>query len=122
MTRKRAHIILPEELLSEIDRLVGERGRSAFLAEVVQRKIQRRKLFAALREAKGCWKTADHPELEDGPEAFVDRLRQENDERVRVLLDAGCPRRSLVAMSHPRITAQTLQHLPFYHSRRDVYP
>jgi len=54
MRRKRTHVILPEDLLAEIDRLVGERGRSAFLAEVVQREIQRRNLLVALREARGC--------------------------------------------------------------------
>lgn len=88
MRRKRAHVILPEDLLAEVDRLVGERGRSAFLAEVVQREIQRRKLLAALREAKGSWKTENHPELAEGSEAFVERLRQENDERLKSLPDA----------------------------------
>jgi metal-responsive CopG/Arc/MetJ family transcriptional regulator len=71
MRRKRAHVILPEDLLAEVDRLVGERGRSAFLAEVIQREIQRSKLLAALREARGSWKAQDHPELEQGSEEFV---------------------------------------------------
>jgi metal-responsive CopG/Arc/MetJ family transcriptional regulator len=82
MRRKRVHVILPEELLIEVDRLAGERGRSAFLVDLVQREVQRRNLIAALREAKGCWKTEDHPELKDGSEAFVDRLRTENDQRL----------------------------------------
>jgi metal-responsive CopG/Arc/MetJ family transcriptional regulator len=81
MRRKRVHVILPEELLIEVDRLSGERGRSAFLANLVEREVQRRKLIAALEKAKGCWKTEDHPELKDGSEAFVDRLRAENDGR-----------------------------------------
>ena len=83
MRRKRAHIILPEELLTEIDRLVGERGRSAFLAELVQREIQRRNLLAALRDARGSWKAEDHPELQEGSEAFVERLRMENEARLK---------------------------------------
>jgi metal-responsive CopG/Arc/MetJ family transcriptional regulator len=83
MQRKRAHVILPEDLLAEVDRLVGERGRSAFLAEVVQREIQRRKLLAALREARGSWKAEHHPELQEGSEAFVERLRAENEERLK---------------------------------------
>ena len=82
MRRKRAHVILPEDLLIEVDRLAGERGRSAFIVDLVQREVQRRNLIAALREAKGCWKTEDHPELSDGSEAFVDRLRTENDQRL----------------------------------------
>lgn len=87
MQRKRAHIILPEKLLAEVDRLVGERGRSAFLAEVVQREIQRRNLLAAVREARGSWKPEDHPELKDGPEAFVERLRAENEKRLHAHSD-----------------------------------
>jgi metal-responsive CopG/Arc/MetJ family transcriptional regulator len=87
MAQKRTHIILPEDLLAEIDGLVGQRGRSAFLAEVVRQEIQRRKLLAALREARGCWKGEDHPELKDGSEAFVERLRAENDQRVKSVQD-----------------------------------
>ena len=74
--------------LAEIDSLVGERGRSAFLAEIVQREIQRRKLLAAVREARGSWKTVEHPELEDGSEACVQRLRTENEIRLTNLPDA----------------------------------
>lgn len=83
MRRKRAHIILPQELLAEVDRLVGERGRNAFLVEVVQREIQRRNLLDALREAKGSWRNEDHAELAEGSEAFVRGLRRENDERLK---------------------------------------
>lgn len=82
MAHKRAHVFLPEHLLSEIDNLVGQRGRSAFLAEVVGREVQRRKLLAALREAKGSWKSDDHPELRHGSEVWVEQLRRENDERL----------------------------------------
>jgi metal-responsive CopG/Arc/MetJ family transcriptional regulator len=77
--------MLPEALLAEVDRLVGERGRSAFLAEVIQQEVQRRNLLAALREAKGSWKTEEYPELQDGSEAFVERLRTENEERLKSL-------------------------------------
>lgn len=83
MRRKRAHVILPEHLLAEIDRLAGQRGRSAFLAELIEREVQRQKLLAALREARGSWKTEDHPELQDGSGAFVERLRQENETRLK---------------------------------------
>lgn len=87
MSHKRAHVILPEDLLAEVDALVGQRRRSAFLTEIVRQEVQRRKLLAALREAKGSWKTEDHPELKDGSEAFVERLRAENDERLKPLQD-----------------------------------
>ena len=82
MAHKRAHVFLPENLLLEIDQLVGQRGRSAFLAEVVSREVQRRKLLTALREAKGSWKQEDHPELNEGSEQWVEQLRRENEERL----------------------------------------
>jgi len=85
---KRAHVILPEDLLAEVDALVGQRGRSAFLAEVVRQEVQRRKLLAALRDAKGSWKMKDHPELKDGTEAFVEKLRRENEDRLRSVQDS----------------------------------
>ena len=82
MLHKRAHVFLPEDLLTEVDHLVGQRGRSAFLAEVIGQEVQRRKLLAALRDAKGSWKRADHPELEMGSEKWVEALRQENEQRL----------------------------------------
>ncbi|HZQ52331.1 MAG TPA: hypothetical protein VFB14_09050 [Bryobacteraceae bacterium] len=82
MRRKRAHIVLPEDLLAEVDRLVGENGRNAFLAELVRHEVQRRNLLTALREARGSWKGEDHPELQEGSEVFVERLRRENEERL----------------------------------------
>jgi hypothetical protein len=47
MPNKRAQIVLPEQLLAEVDALVGQRGRSTFLTEVVGQEVQRRKLLAA---------------------------------------------------------------------------
>ena len=83
MTRKRAHVVLPADLLAEVDRLVGERGRSAFLADLLRREIQRRNLLEALHQARGSWKTGDHPELKEGADAFVDHLRAENEHRLK---------------------------------------
>jgi metal-responsive CopG/Arc/MetJ family transcriptional regulator len=88
MLRKRAHVILPADLLAEVDRLVGERGRSAFLSDLVRREIQRRNLLAALQAARGSWKTEEHPELQEGSEAFVDHLRAENEARLKSLPNA----------------------------------
>jgi hypothetical protein len=34
---RRAHVIVPIEVVADIDKLVGERGRSAFLTEIAQR-------------------------------------------------------------------------------------
>jgi hypothetical protein len=73
--RRRAHVILPVEVVADIDRLVGKRGRSAFLTELAQREIKLRRQREALRETAGAWKTEDHPELAQGAAAWVRQIR-----------------------------------------------
>jgi Arc/MetJ-type ribon-helix-helix transcriptional regulator len=82
LPRKRAHVFLPEDLLAEVDALVGPRGRSAFLTEVVRDAVNRRRLLQILSDPEPIWKDEDHPELAEGSEAWVRKLREE-DERVR---------------------------------------
>jgi hypothetical protein len=81
MKAKRAHILLPQDLVREIDALVGPRGRSAFLVETAREALRRRKLLRFLESEAPAWKDAEHPELADGAAAWVRRLRQENEDR-----------------------------------------
>ncbi len=60
---RRAHVILPVDLIADIDKLVGKRGRSAFPAELAQREIKLRHQREMLRQTAGAWKAEDHPEL-----------------------------------------------------------
>lgn len=76
MTTTRTHVILPAEVLREIDALVGQRGRSAFLAEVAQQEVRRRKLLAVLDRKDPAWKAKDHPELQRGAAAWVSKMRR----------------------------------------------
>ena len=77
MHTQRTHVILPRDLLTEIDGLVGPRGRSAFLVETVRAELQRRKLLEFLRSDEPVWRDEDHPELAAGTEAWVRSLRAE---------------------------------------------
>ncbi len=79
LPRKRAHIVLPDDLLAEVDSLVGPRGRSAFLTEVIRKEMRRRRLLQILSNPEPIWKGADHPELADGPEAWVRKLRDQDE-------------------------------------------
>jgi hypothetical protein len=72
---RRAHVVLPIDLVADIDKLVGKRGRSAFLTELAQREIKLRRQREALREAAGAWKDEDHPELAQGAAAWVRQIR-----------------------------------------------
>jgi hypothetical protein len=81
MPTRRAHILLPEDLLREIDALVGSRGRSAFLVETARNEVRRQKLLQFLEGKNPAWKDTKHPELAGGATAWVRKLRTENDSR-----------------------------------------
>ncbi len=81
MSAHRTHIILPDDLVSEIDRLVGKRGRSQFLVQSAIVEIKRRRQLAAIQTAAGAWNEADHPELAGGAVAYQRKLRTESDRR-----------------------------------------
>lgn len=78
----RAHIILPQELIHEIDSLVGPRGRSAFLVETARTELRRRRLLAFLRDDRPAWAAENHPELGSDAGAWVDHLRREGESRI----------------------------------------
>ena len=65
----RAHIVLPEELLDEVDDIAGKRKRSQFVEEAIREKLLRAKQSAALRATAGSIDLADYPEWST-PEAI----------------------------------------------------
>lgn len=84
MGSRRAHVVLPQELLEEIDATVGTRGRSAFLVDTARSELRRRRLMSFLQSAEPAWRDADHPELTGGTKAWVHSLRrEERDQSVR---------------------------------------
>lgn len=82
MGTQRAHILLPQDLLKEIDDLVGPRGRSAFLVETARAEVRRQKLLKWLESKDPFWHDSDHPELAEGADVWVHNMRQENDARL----------------------------------------
>ena len=79
MGSQRAHIVLPQDLLAEIDATVGPRGRSAFIVETTRAELRRRKLLAFFGSKEPAWRDEDHPEWANGSAAWVRALRQESD-------------------------------------------
>ena len=78
---KRAHVVLSEDLVREIDKIAGSRGRSAFLADLAGREIKRQQLLGLFKREEAIWKDEDHPELEHGAAAWVRKIRAENEDR-----------------------------------------
>ncbi len=82
MPTKRAHIVFPEDLISEIDALVGPRGRTAFLLETARKEVQRQKLLRFLEGSAPVWKDKNHQDLSMGSAAWVRKLRDEGEHRT----------------------------------------
>ena len=81
MDVKRTHIVIPQQLVVEIDTLVGKRGRRAFLTQAAEEELMRLRQIKALESLAGAWKDKDHPELREGAGKWVKKLRQEYDQR-----------------------------------------
>ncbi len=83
---KRTHVVVPEDLLKEIDELSGKRKRSRFITEAAKKEIRRLKFLKAVKETAGAWKDEDHPELEKGVDNWVRTLREEDEKRLKEIL------------------------------------
>lgn len=90
---QRAHILIPADLLREIDAIVGPRGRSAFLLETAREEVRRRKLLRFLENDDPAWQERNHPELGKDSGQWVQKMRAEGETRVRAPRPAK-PRRS----------------------------
>ena len=75
----RTHVILPDDVVASIDELVGQRGRSSFLAEAAREAIKRRRLKTFLASDETTWESQDHPELAAGADVFVRGMRDEGE-------------------------------------------
>lgn len=81
---KRAHVVIPEELLIEIDALVGPRRRSEFLVDAAREKVARERLRKAAHEYAGALKDIHVPgwETPQAASAWVHAMRVESDEKT----------------------------------------
>lgn len=83
MSTVRTHVVLPEDLIREIDALVGPRGRSAFIVQTARDAVRRKRLLQFLRSDEPAWKEENHPELANGAAAWVRKLRAESERATR---------------------------------------
>ena len=82
MPTKRTHIVLSDQLVKDIDTLVGRRRRSSFITEAAEKELARLRQIQAIKAAAGAWKDKDHPELKQGSAKWVRKLRQESERRL----------------------------------------
>ena len=76
-------IKIPDELAHELDRLAEaeNKPRTSYAVDVLWRDVKRNKQREALKLSAGAWSSADHPEMAQGGEAYVEKIRSETDER-----------------------------------------
>lgn len=82
MRKPRTLVPIPRQLAAAIDKLAGQKQRSAFIINLVEREIRRREQLDALREAAGSWKDENHPDLVEGADRWVREMRQESISRL----------------------------------------
>lgn len=82
--RVRTHIIIPADLVSSVDKLVGKRRRSEFVAAAVAEKLARIRLATAARRAVGSLRDVPIPGWETSAEAaeWVRASRRRDEERL----------------------------------------
>ena len=83
MNTKRTHVALSEQLVKDIDTLVGTRQRSSFLTQAAEEKLMRLRQLKTLEAAAGSWKDKDHPELKQGAAKWVAKLRRQDEKRFQ---------------------------------------
>ena len=84
-TKARAHVIIEEDIVKEIDRLIGKKKRSSFIAGAAKKELKRVRQLSMIKKFKGVWKDADHPELtgKEGTYKWVRKLRDEDEKMLR---------------------------------------
>lgn len=67
----RTHVVIPDEVLAEIDELFGPRHRSKVLTDALREVVRRERLLRALAAAEGSLKDVDIPGWETSESAYA---------------------------------------------------
>ena len=82
MSSGRAQIVLPADLLQEIDELVGIGARTEFITSLARREVHCLRLLQFLGEKPPGWDLEKHPELKDGAAQWVESIRRDEEPAV----------------------------------------
>jgi metal-responsive CopG/Arc/MetJ family transcriptional regulator len=87
--KAKAHLVLPREILEEVDQIAGKRKRSLFIAEATREKLERERFLKILEETKGAWSNRSRPELKTGKdvEQYVKEKRQSYRKRLKGIVN-----------------------------------
>ena len=81
----KTNVVLPKDLIKQIDEVAGRRRRSEFLAKAAEEKLLRMRFERAAAEAFGSWKDKDHPDLvtDEDMRKYLYRIREETNSRIQ---------------------------------------
>jgi metal-responsive CopG/Arc/MetJ family transcriptional regulator len=83
MAMVRATITLPAEVLAAVDQTAGQRGRSQYIAEAVERRLKRERLERVLNETAGAIKGSKTWPDAEAVQKWVRELRANDRDRPR---------------------------------------
>lgn len=75
----RTNLLLPKELVEEVDRYAGPRGRSRYVAEAIADRLRRDRLVTVVRQTAGAWR--DHPHFPTS-DSVTDWVRDRRSEQT----------------------------------------
>ncbi len=78
---RRTHVVLSDQLVMDIDSLVGSGQRAILITQAAEKELMRRRQLQALNQLVP-WNEKDHPELKQGAAKYVRKLRREYDLRA----------------------------------------
>jgi metal-responsive CopG/Arc/MetJ family transcriptional regulator len=58
----RTNLLLPKDLVDEVDHFAGERGRSRYVAEALRARLKRDRFHEAIAQTAGVLRAEDYPE------------------------------------------------------------
>ncbi|MCL4418396.1 MAG: hypothetical protein M1365_17210 [Actinobacteria bacterium] len=79
------HFTFSRRLKEELEKNVGKRKMSLFVAEATSKELKKLEMASALNAGFGAWKDKDHPELAGNKAVYkyVRSLREESEKRLR---------------------------------------
>jgi metal-responsive CopG/Arc/MetJ family transcriptional regulator len=87
--KTKAHLVIPHDLLEEVDQIAGKRKRSLFIAEATREKLQKERFLKTLDETQGAWSDKNHPDLKTARdiEQFIRDKRKSYRKRLKGIMN-----------------------------------
>ena len=73
----RTNLLLPQDVVAEVDRIAGPRGRSGYVTEALRARIRRDQLREAVAATAGAWRGSDQWHTSENVVRWVKELRAE---------------------------------------------